>query len=107
MAKTMVQHFEKNRRETAEFISGLSVCKSAKNQLGDRIKALLVSAYAAGFAHGGFNKEMTTEEWDAIVNETGNGTGNDFIREMITSIQFDFHYLGGVVSGANRSELHH
>ena len=96
MAKTMVQQFEENRKETAIFISALPTSKLAKNQIGDRIKALLVSAYAAGFAHGGFNKEMTTEEWYGIVNETGNGTGNDFIREMINDIQFDFHALGGV-----------
>ena len=96
MKKTMVQQFEENRRETAIFVSALPTSKLAKNQIGDYLKALAVSAYAAGFAHGSINRGMTTEEWDAIVNETGNGTGNDFIREMITSIQFDFHALGGV-----------
>jgi ribulose bisphosphate carboxylase small subunit len=96
MAKTMVQQFEENRRETAIFISALPTSKLAKNQIGDRIKALLVSAYATGFAHGSLDKEMTTEMWSLIVNETGNGTGNDFIREMINDIQFDFHALGGV-----------
>lgn len=97
MAKTMVQQFEENRKETAIFISALPTSKLAKNQIGDRIKALLVSAYATGFAHGSLDqKQMTTEEWSLIVNETGNGTGNDFIREMINDIQFDFHALGGV-----------
>ena len=97
MAKTMVQQFEENRKETAIFISALPTSKLAKNQIGDHIKALLVSAYAAGFAHGSLDlKQMTTEEWSLIVNETGNGTGNDFIREMINDIQFDFHALGGV-----------
>ena len=106
MAKTMVKQFEENRRETKEFILGLSVCKSAKAQLGGRIKALLVSAYAAGFAHGGFSKEMTIEEWGSIVNETGNGTGNDFIREILNSINFEFDFNLNA-SGGNRSEWHH
>jgi len=96
MSKTMVRQFEENRKETAIFISALPTSKLAKNQIGNHIKALLVSAYAAGFAHGGFNKEMTTEEWSGIVNETGNGTGNDFIRDILNSIQSDFHALGGV-----------
>ena len=96
MSKTMFQQFEENRREAATFIAALPTSKLAKNHIGDYIKALLVSAYATGFAHGSLNKEMTTEEWSGIVNETGNGTGNDFIREMINDIQFDFHALGGV-----------
>jgi ribulose bisphosphate carboxylase small subunit len=92
----MVQQFEENRKEAAAFISALPTSKLAKNQIGDHITALLVSAYAVGFAHGNSDKEMTTESWSLIVNETRNGTGNDFIREMLNSIQFDFHALGGV-----------
>jgi len=96
-AKTMVQQFEENRRETAIFISALPTSKLAKNQIGEYLKALVISAYATGFAHGSLdNKQMTTEEWSGIVNETGNGTGNDFIRAIINDIQFDFHALGGV-----------
>jgi len=96
MAKTMAQQFEENRKATAIFISALPTSKLAKNQIGEHIKALLVSAYATGFAHGSMDREMTTELWSGIVNETGNGTGNDYIREMIRDINFDFHALGGV-----------
>ena len=96
MAKTMVQRFEENRKASAEFISNMKISNSAKNNIGAHIQALLVSAYATGFAHGGMEREMTVEKWGAIVNETGNGTGNDFIREIINSITFDFHALGGV-----------
>jgi len=96
MSKTMFQQFEENRREAAIFMSALPTTKLAKNQIGDYVKALLVSAYATGFAHGSLNKEMTTDDWYGIVNETGNGTGNDYIREMINDIHFDFHALGGV-----------
>jgi len=95
--KTMVQQFEDNRRATATFIAALPTSKLAKNQIGEYLKALVISAYATGFAHGSLdNKQMTTAEWSGIVNETGNGTGNDFIRAIINDIQFDFHALGGV-----------
>jgi len=96
MAKTMAQQFEENRKNTAVFISALPTSRLAKNQIGGYLKALAVSAYATGFAHGSLNREMTVDQWGAIVNETGNGTGNDFIREILNSIQFDFHALGGV-----------
>jgi len=96
MVKTMVQQFEDNRRATATFIAALPTSKLAKNQIGEYLKALVISAYATGFAHGSLDKQMTTEEWSLIVNETGNGNGNDFIRAIINDIQFDFHALGGV-----------
>jgi len=90
IAKTMFQQFEENRKETANFISALPTSKLAKNQIGEHIKALLVSAYATGFAHRIPDTEMTTEKWSEVVNES------EFIRSMITDIQFDFHALGGV-----------
>jgi hypothetical protein len=96
MAKTMVQQFQENRREIADLVSNINASKKAKDMIGDYLVAVAVSAYATGFAHGSFDRQMTDEKWSLIVNETGNGTGNDFIREMIKDIQCDFHALGGV-----------
>lgn len=92
--KTMVERFEENRKEVSLYVSCMKASNLTKNILGDHIKALLISAYATGFAHGSSEKEMSTDKWAEIIQEKWHG--NDFIREMITDIQFDFHALGGV-----------
>ena len=92
--KTMAKQFEENRKEVSLYVSDMNARNVAKNILGDQITALIISAYATGFAHGSDEKEMTTDKWAAIVQEKWQG--NDFIREMLAEIQHDFHALGGV-----------
>ena len=92
--KTIKKQFEENRKEASLYVSCMKASNLTKNILGDHIKALLISAYATGFAHGSFEREMTTDKWASIVQEKWHG--NDFIRDMLTDIQHDFHALGGV-----------
>jgi hypothetical protein len=91
MAKTMIQQFQENRKETAEMITNSRLSKSLKNELGKMISALVVSAYATGYAQGSEDWTMTTEGWGKLIFNA-----NSPLIEILNDINFDFHALGGI-----------
>lgn len=95
---TMDNQFQANRRQLAELVSGYKgISKQAKNDLGNMIAALCVSAYASGVAEGMCNSSMTPDEWFQFLNQkfTSN-CHRDEAKRVINDITYDFHALGGL-----------
>jgi hypothetical protein len=90
--KTMVQQFEENRKEVADFVIDSKLSNTAKNKLGLLVNALVASAFASGYA---FGKEdyatMDLESWTKAVYEKDSP-----LVHILEDIAFDFRGLGGV-----------
>ena len=95
VGESMYERFEQNRKAIAEHVSEMSISNKAKNELGTMLTTLSVSAFATGFGAGKNNNYMPANEWLETMYDN-HGIQNDNCTDMVESIAFDFHALGGV-----------